>query len=160
MLIDNLVNGLLIFILFLILHLSLIHFTKINNKLSLIISTATSYFYLIYLGKINIENLNVFIFFFSLLLIYIEFFSLINIVFTISIITSVKKNFFKKSYIEKIYSNNKGLRWMLKKRINGLFFIKIICIKNKKYNLTNFGNLIFYIIIFSIKLFNIKKLGQ
>ena len=79
MLIDNLVNGLLIFILFLILHLSLIHFTKINNKLSLIISTATSYFYLIYLGKINIENLNVFFFFFSLLLVYIEFFSLINI---------------------------------------------------------------------------------
>ena len=67
---------------------------------------------------------------------------------------------FKKSYIEKIYSNNKGLRWMLKKRINGLFFIKIICVKNKKYNLTNFGNLIFYIIISSIKLFNIKKLGQ
>ena len=91
MLIDNLVNGLLIFILFLILHLSLIHFTKINNKLSLIISTATSYFYLIYLGKINIENLNVFFFFFSLLLIYIEFFSLINRGFTISIITSIKK---------------------------------------------------------------------
>ena len=160
MLIDNLVNGLLIFILFLILHLSLIHFTKINNKLSLIISTATSYFYFIYSGKINIENLNVFFFFFSLLLIYIEFFSLINRGFTISIITSVKKNFFKKSYIEKIYSNNKGLRWMLKKRINGLFFVKIIYIKNKKYNLTNFGNLIFYIIISSIKLFNIKKLGQ
>ena len=159
MLIANLVNGLLIFILFLILHLLLIHFTKINNKLSLIISSATSYFYLIYLDKINIENLNVF-FFFSLLLIYIEFFSLINRGFTISIITSVKKNFFKKSYIEKVYSNNKGLRWMLKKRINGLFFIKIICIKNKKYNLTNFGNLIFYIIISSIKLFNIKKLGQ
>ena len=97
MLIDNLVNGLLIFILFLILHLSLIHFTKINNKLSLIISTAASYFYLIYLGKINIENLNVFFFFFSLLLVYIEFFSLINRGFTISIITSVKKNFFKKS---------------------------------------------------------------
>ena len=71
MLIDNLVNGLLIFILFLILHLSLIHFTKINNKLSLIISTTTSYFYLIYLGKINIENLNVLFFFLSLLLIYI-----------------------------------------------------------------------------------------
>ena len=159
MLLDNLVNGLLIFILFLILHVSLIHFTKINNKLSLIISSATSYFYLIYLDKINIENLNVF-FFFSLLLIYIEFFSLINRGFTISIITSVKKNFFKKSYIEKIYSNNKGLRWMLKKRINGLFFIKIICVKNKKYNLTNFGNLIFYIVIFSVKLFNIKKLGQ
>ena len=28
-------------------------------------------------------------------------------------------------HIEKIYSNNKGLRWMLKKRINGLFFIKL-----------------------------------
>ena len=104
------------------------------------------------------------IFFFSLkisfLIIYIEFFSLISRGFTISILTSLDEKKFKKENIEKIYSGEKGLKWMLKKRINGMIFFKVLKIENNIFKLRFFGYVVLLLVKFSKQILNVRKLGQ
>jgi hypothetical protein len=90
---------------------------------------------------------------------YLEFFSLIKRGFSISLLSSLPIKNFSYSKLEKIYSGNKGLQWMLKKRIRDILSLRIILIKNAKYKLSNSGKLIYLIIYLSVKIFNLKKIG-
>lgn len=135
-----------------------------------IINTSKSIIYIfiiclfIFIDFSNSKKIDYFIFYFTskftFLIIYIEFFSLINRGFTISILTSLGDKKFKLKDIENLYSGKKGLKWMLQKRINGMLYFKVVNIKHKNYKLTHFGKLVFYFTKISQIVLNIKKLGQ
>ena len=93
---------------------------------------------------------------FSILIVYIEFYSLISRGFTLSIITTFKN---KKKISEKklsiFYANGRGAKWLLLKRLKGLNKIKVLQF-DKNMKLTKFGNFLCFFIIIFRKVFFIK----
>lgn len=155
--------GLFLFVLlFIISHIFFCRFNIFDSRLN--IALIFVFFLLMFFDYSKVEDINYLIFFFStkisFLIIYIEFFSLINRGFTISILTSLNNKKFKKSNIETVYSGKKGLRWMLQKRINGMIYFKVIKIKNNVFKLKLFGYLVLFLTKFFKKILNIRDLGQ
>jgi hypothetical protein len=152
----------LFFIFFTFGHILLCKLTKFDTKKTIIYIFFLSI--LIFFDYSKVKNINYMIFFISskltFLIIYIEFFSLINRGFTISILTSLDHNKFKLEDIEKKYSGNKGLKWMLQKRINGMLYFHVIKIINTNFKLTIFGKIILHLIKISQKILHVRKLGQ
>ena len=147
------------FFLTLLTHIIFLKIIKDKKELNLLITNICIVLFSIFLiEKINLNQyfliLNL-----AVILIYIEFYSLISRGFTLSIITNIEKKRFSLKQIEKFYANKNSLKWMLKKRVSDLN--KLGLIKTKKYmKLTMFGNLSYFL----IKLFNfilcVKKNGQ
>lgn len=119
---------------------------------------------LLFFDYSKVKNINYMLFFFSskfaFLIIYIEFFSLINRGFTISILTSLDHNKFKLKDIEKKYSGKKGLKWMLQKRVDGMLYFDVIKIINTNFKLTLFGKILLYLIKICQKILYVRRLGQ
>jgi hypothetical protein len=152
----------LFFIFFIFAHILLCKLRKFDTKKTIIYIFFLSI--LIFFDYSKVKNINYMIFFFSskltFLIIYIEFFSLINRGFTISILTSLDHNKFKLEDIEKKYSGNKGLKWMLQKRINGMLYFDVLKIINTNFKLTIFGKIILHLIKIFQKILHVRKLGQ
>ena len=158
-----LTSSVVFFIIFLI-HIALINlnFLRIKKEIILIVSFAVSYLF-IYFININL-SLNFFDFFdnffyIAVVIIYLEFYSLINRGFSLSIIFSLLKKKLSLKQIEKYYAGKKGLIWMFNKRVNDLIFLKIIITKKKNIKFTFLGKLIFKLLNILRLILNIKKFG-
>jgi hypothetical protein len=158
------INLIIFVFIFILSHIAFCKFTKVNSTYSLIFLFLI--LFLSFFDYSNLLNLNYCIFVFSsklsFLLIYIEFFSLINRGFTISILTSVKAGQrVNEDDIENIYSGQKGLKWMLQKRINGMHLFRVLNKKNNdKFELLKFGEIVYILIKISKFIFNVKNLGR
>ena len=158
------VSFIIFIIVFILSHIVFCNFTNVNSTYSFIFLFLILFF--LFFDYSNLLNLNYCIFAFcsklSFLLIYIEFFSLINRGFTISILTSVKAGQrVKEADLENIYSGQKGLKWMLQKRINGMYLFRVLDKKNNdKFQLLKFGKIVYLLIQISKFIFNVKNLGR
>lgn len=142
--------------LFILFHIFICRFFD-GNKIYLL-----SILFFIFFAFSNFKEIlifHIFLLMIAFIVIYFEFFSLIKRGFSISLLSSLPIKNFSYLKLERIYSGNKGLRWMLKKRIRDILFLRIIIIKNSKYKLSNGGRLIYLIIYLSVKIFNLKKFG-
>lgn len=142
--------------LFILLHIFICRFFD-GSKIYLL-----SILFFIFFAFYNFKEIlivHIFLFMTAFIIIYFEFFSLIKRGFSISLLSSLPIKNFSYSKLEIIYAGNKGLQWMLKKRIKDILFLKIIIIKNSKYKLSKSGRLIYLIINLSVKIFNLKKFG-
>lgn len=155
-------NLIFFFIFFIFAHILLCKIRIFDSRKTIIYIFILSI--LLFFDYTKVKNINYMIFFisskFAFLIIYIEFFSLINRGFTISILTSLDHNKFKLEDIEKKYSGKKGLKWMLQKRVNGMLYFNIIKIINTNFKLTLFGKIILHLIKISQKILYVRRLGQ
>jgi len=145
-----------LFFLFILFHIFICRFFDVNKIYLFCILFFIFFAFASYKG---ILILHFFLFMTAFIVTYLEFFSLIKRGFSISLLSSLPIKNFSYSKLEKIYSGNKGLQWMLKKRIRDILYLRIIIIKNAKYKLSNSGKLIYLIIYLSVKIFNLKKIG-
>ena len=149
-------------VIFIILHFVILYLFSFTKTTQAIFPFILSNLMCFYLSKdLIIKELfySSFIINITILIIYVEFLLLIKKGFTLSIITSFKKKK-KLSYNElvKSYANDRGAKWILLNRLDGLSKLKIIKL-NKKIKLNTFGYFLSILLIFLRKIFAIKDFG-
>ena len=149
-------------VIFITLHLLFLYFTSSKKIIHLLIPFILSNLILIYFAKeIDLYKLfnNSFIINLSILIIYFQFFNLLKMGFTLSIITLFKKKR-KLNYKEltKNYGNGKGAKWILIDRLGKIDKLKFIKL-NKKIELTQLGQFLSIILIILRKILSVRDFG-
>ena len=159
-------------VIFITLHLLFLYFfssKKITHQknqtllnILLLISFILSNLILIYFAReVDLYKLfyNSFIINLSILIIYFQFFNVLKMGFTLSIITLFKKKR-KLLYKELIknYGNGKGAKWILIDRLSKIDKLKIIRL-NKKIELTQLGQFLSIILIVLRKILSVRDFG-
>ena len=149
-------------VIFITLHLFFLYFFSFKKVTQFLIPFILSNLILIYFAReVNLYKLfyNSFIINLSILIIYFQFFNVLKMGFTLSIITLFKKKR-KLLYRELIknYGNGKGAKWILIDRLNKINKLKIIRL-NKKIALTQLGQFLSIILIVLRKILSVKDFG-
>lgn len=149
-------------ILILVVNIFFIKILKFSQKNFFIFYFLLSFFFLIYFSDNNFISYATYVCFFtSILIIYLEFYSLISRGFSINILMEIyKKEKLSKSNLIKAYSGNRGLKWLFLNRCEGIIKLKFIILKNKKIYLTKkkINILILNLLYFVNRLMNIKRI--
>lgn len=149
-------------VIFITLHLFFLYFFSFKKVTQCLIPFILSNLILIYFAReVNLYKLfyNSFIINLSILIIYFQFFNVLKMGFTLSIITLFKKKR-KLLYKELIknYGNGKGAKWILIDRLSKINKLKIIRL-NKKIVLTQLGQFLSIILIVLRKILSVKDFG-
>ena len=147
---------------FITLHLLFLHFFYLKKTIQILIPFILSNLILIYFAhEVNLQKLfyNSLIINLSILIIYFQFFNVLKMGFTLSIITLFKKKR-KLLYKELIknYGNGKGAKWILIDRLSKIDKLKIIRL-NKKIELTQLGQFLSIILIVLRKILSVRDFG-
>jgi len=149
-------------IIFITLHLFFLYFFSFKKYAQLLTAFILSNLILIYFAhEVNLQKLfyNSLIINLSILIIYFQFFNVLKMGFTLSIITLFKKKrkLFYKELINN-YRNGKGAKWILTDRLVKIDKLKIIKL-NKKIVLTQLGQLLSIILIILRKILSVRDFG-
>ena len=149
-------------IIFITFHLLFLYFFSFKKTIQIIIPFVLSNLIFLYFVKeMGLYKLfyNSFIINLAILIIYMQFFNVLKMGFTLAIITLFKKKK-KLLYKELInnYGNGRGAKWGFTDRLSRLNKLKIIRL-NKKITLTRLGYFLSLILISLRKIFSVKDFG-
>ena len=149
-------------IFFISIHLLFLYIFSLKKIIQILLPFILSNLILVYF-TINTELYkfftNSFVINISILIIYMQFLSVMKRGFTLSIITIFKKKEkFNYKELVKNYGGGKGAKWILADRLNAINKLKIIKL-NKKIKLNKLGHFLSIILIFLRKILAIKDFG-